>query len=434
MAGWLRVAFPLISIFLLAGCSEANRYEEPPPPEVTVVHPVRRPVTDYLEATGTAQPVASVDIRARVRGFLKEQHFREGSAVKKGQLLLVIDEEPFRLALDQTRLRLAEAEASLRRARQSKAREVGRAQLALDRSQLNLARILEARQRTLTGRGVGAREEMDQAEAARKKNEAQVEATRAQLDQMEADYETNILAAESVAGSARMAIRNAEIELGYCRMYAPIDGRISRINYHVGNLVGDGQSSLLATIVKVDPIYAYTTVSEADLIRYRSLVGEADLSSAGEAAMPMELGLAGERGYPHRGRADYQEPMADPGTGTVKLRGVFPNPDGAILPGFFVRVRIPAGLSRDALLVPERALGNDQSGPFLLFVGRDDVVEYRSVKAGRRIDEMRVVEGKIGTEDRVVVEGLLRARPRLKVNPIAARAEGKDLAAATSRP
>jgi membrane fusion protein (multidrug efflux system) len=434
IVGWLRVAFPLISIFLLAGCFEANRYVEPPPPEVTVVRPVRRPVTDYLETTGTAQPVLSVDIRARVRGFLKEQHFREGSVVKNGQLLLVIDEEPFRLALDQARLRLAEAEAAVRKARQSKAREVGRAQLTLDLSQLNLARVIEARQRTLTGRGVGAREELDQAEATRKKNEAQVEATRAQLNQMEADYETSILAAEAVAGSARMAVRNAEIELGYCRMYAPIDGRISRINYHVGNLVGDGQSSLLATIVKGDPIYAYTSVSEADLIRYRSLIGETGSSGPDEAAMPMELGLAGERGYPHRGRADYQEPAADPGTGTVKLRGIFPNSDGAILPGFFVRVRIPAGRPHDALLVPERALGNDQSGAFLLVVGRDDVVEYRPVKAGPRIDEMRVVEGNIGPEDRVVVEGLLRARPRLKVNPISLPPEVKDLAAAAPRP
>jgi membrane fusion protein (multidrug efflux system) len=434
MTGRLRAVLPLIPAILLGGCSGANRYVEPPPPEVTVVRPTLRPVTDYLEATGTAQPVQSVDIRARVRGFLKEQHFREGSAVKKGQLLLVIDEEPFRLALDQARLRLAEAEASLRKARQSKAREVGRAQLALDLSQLNLARIIEARQRSLTGRNVGAREELDQAEASRKKNEAQVEATRAQLDQMEADYETSNIAAQAVAGSARMAVRNAEIELGYCRMVAPADGRISRINYHVGNLVGDGQSSLLATIVTVDPIYAYTTVSEADLIRFRSLIGEAGRSGLGESAMPMELGLAGERGYPHRGRADYLEPAADPGTGTIKLRGIFPNPDGAILPGFFVRVRIPAGQPHDALLVPERALGNDQSGAFLLVVGRDDVVEYRPVKAGPRVDEMRVVEGSIGPEDRVVVEGLLRARPRLKVSPIPAPAEGKGLAAATPRP
>ena len=133
--------------------------------------------------------------------------------------------------------------------------------------------------------------------------------------------------------------------------------------------------------------------------------------------MPMELGLADERGYPHRGQADYQEPAADPGTGTVRVRGIFPNPDGAILPGFFVRVRIPAGQRDDALLVPERALGTDQAGQFLLVVGKDDLVEYRPVKAGPRIDELRVVEGKIGPDDRVVVEGLLRARPRLKVDP-----------------
>jgi membrane fusion protein (multidrug efflux system) len=433
-AKWFGLAIPLISILLLAGCSQANRYVEPPPPDVTVVRPVHRSVTDYLEATGTAQPVMSVDIRARVRGFLKEQHFREGSAVKKGQLLLVIDEEPFRLTLDQARLKLAEAEASLRKARQSKAREVAQAQLTLDMSQLNLARIVEARQRTLTERGVGTREELDQAEATRKKNAAQVEATRAQLNQMEADYETNILAAEAVVGSSRMAVRNAEIELGYCRMSAPIDGRISRINYHVGNLVGDGQASLLATIVKVDPIYAYTSVSEADLLRYRSLVGDPGRSGPGEPAMLMELGLADERGYPHRGHEDYQEPAADPGTGTVKLRGIFANPDGVILPGFFVRVRIPAGRPHDALLVPERALGTDQSGPFLLVVGRDNVVEYRPVNAGRRIDDMRVVDGKIGQDDRVVVEGLLRARPHQKVNPVFAPAESKGLAAATTRP
>jgi membrane fusion protein (multidrug efflux system) len=217
-------------------------------------------------------------------------------------------------------------------------------------------------------------------------------------------------------------------------MDSPMDGRITRVNIHEGNLVGDGTSSLLATIVKVDPIYAYTSVSEADLIRYRSLVGEAGRSGADGPEMPMELGLAGERGYPHRGRADYQEPAADPGTSTVRVRGIFPNPEGAILPGFFVRVRIPAGRDRDALLVPERALGTDQSGQYLLVVGDGDLVEYRPVKAGPRIDDLRVVEGKIEASDRVVVEGLLRARPRLKVTPIADPAEGKGLAAAATPP
>ena len=420
----------VLTMLLVAGCSEPNQYVEPPPPEVTVIRPIQRAVTNYLEVTGTAQPAMTVDIRARVRGFLKERHFKEGSLVKEGQLLMVIDEVPFRLALDQARMRLAEAEAALRKAKQSRAREVAKAQLNLDLSQLNLARTAEIRQRSLTARGAGTREEMDTAEANRKKNEAQVESTRAQLDQAEADYQTNIIAAEASVGSARMMIRTAEIELGYCRMYAPIDGRISRVNFHVGNLVGDGPASLLATIVKIDPIYAYTNVSESDLLRYRSLVGATGLSGANEAARPVELGLADERGYPHRGLADYQEPAADPGTGTIRVRGIFPNPDGAILPGFFVRVRIPAGQKDDALLVPERALGTDQAGQFLLVVGKDDLVEYRPVKAGARFDELRVVEGKIGPEDRVVVEGLLLARPRLKVTPIFETKDAKAVAVA----
>src|SRR5262245_32562419 len=204
------------------GCGETNRYIEPPAPEVTVAMPIRREVTNYLETTGTAQPVLSVDVRARVKGFLKERHFKEGSIVKQGDLLLVIDEEPFRVALDQARTRLAEAEAALRKARQSRAREVARAQLALDESQLQLARLTSNRQRNLIARGAGTREEMDQADAALKKNEAQVLSTKASLAQVEADYETNILAAEANAAAARTAIRNAEIELGYCRMYAPI--------------------------------------------------------------------------------------------------------------------------------------------------------------------------------------------------------------------
>ena len=192
-------------------------------------------VTNYFEATGTTQPVLSVDIRARVKGFLKERHFKEGSIVKKGQLLLVIDEEPFQVSLDQAKTRLAEAEASLQKAKQSRAREVARAQLALDESQLQLARLAEARQRNLATRNAGTQEELDQAEANRKKNEAQVEADRANLEQAEADYETNILSAEAERRHGpRTAVRNAEIELGYCRMYAPIDGRISRVNYPRG--------------------------------------------------------------------------------------------------------------------------------------------------------------------------------------------------------
>jgi membrane fusion protein (multidrug efflux system) len=414
---------------LAPGCGEPNAYVEPPPPEVTVAKPVRRDVTDYFEATGTTQPVMSVDIRARVRGFLKERHFKEGASVKKGQLLLVIDEESFRVALDRAKAQLAEAGATLKKAEESRAREVARAQLALDQSQLELARLGEARLRSLIARGAGTREEMDQVVATRKKNEAQVEADKAHLEQAEADYKTGILAADASVGTARQAVRNAEIELGYCRMVAPIDGKISRVNYHVGNLVGDGQASLLATIVSTDPIYALTTVSEYDLPRFRRGSGGPGSAADGPSA-PMEMALAGESGFPHRGRLDYQDPGLDPGTGTVQVRGVFPNPDGAIMPGLFVRIRVPSGERKGALLVPERALGTDQSGQYLLVVGKDDIVEYRPVRAGVLLDDLRVVEGKIGPEDRVVVEGLLRARPKLRVKPRIDEPEGQAVAAA----
>jgi RND family efflux transporter MFP subunit len=411
----VRTGPTVFGVLLIVGCSETNRYDPPPPPKVTVGHPVRREVTQYLEATGTAQPVESVDIRARVKGFLKERLYKEGAFVQRGQLLLVIDEEPFRLALDQAKLRLNEAETALRKARESQAREVARAQLALDLSQLSLAKTAQARQRSLTRRGAGTPEEMDQSDANCKKNEAQVEATRAKLVQAEADHETAILTAQANAGSARMMVRNAEIELGYCRMTAPIDGRISRVYYHVGNLVGDGQASLMATIVKTDPIFAYVSISEPDLLRYRKLIGR---SAANDSPVPMELGLADEQDYPHHGHVDYQDPAVDPGTGTIRMRGIFANRDGSILPGLFVRVRIPAGRTADSLLVPERALGSDQRGRFLLVVGSDDLVEYHQVEVGARVDNLRVVVGKISEQDRVVIDGLLQARAGVKVIPV----------------
>jgi membrane fusion protein (multidrug efflux system) len=289
--------------------------------------------------------------------------------------------------------------------------------VAVDESQLQLARIAELRQRSLIGRNASTREELDQAEATRKKVEAQLKATQASLEQADADYDTNILAAKANVGAARNAVRNAEIELGYCRMTAPMSGRITRVNIHEGNLVGDGTSSLLATIVKLDPIYAYTNLSEYDLLRLRGQSRSPGEPDAPEHPLPMELGLAIEVGYPHRGQVDYQDPGLDPGTGTIRLRGKFANPRGEILPGMFVRIRIPCGQHENALLVPERALGTDQSGQFLLIVGAGDIVERRTVKAGRRMGEMRVVEGKIGKEERVVVDGLLQARPKRKVAP-----------------
>ena len=174
---------------------------------------------------------------------------------------------------------------------------------------------------------------------------------------------------------------------------------------------------MLATIVKTDPIYAYMSVSEADLLQFRKMVREGRRADYRTETMPLELGLANEQGFPHQGQVDYTDPGIDPGTGTIRARGIFPNPDGAIVPGLFVRLRVPFETKGDALLVPERALGADQAGRYLLVVGKDNVVERRAVEVGTGVGDLRVVEGKIGPDDLVVVEGLQRARPGLKVNP-----------------
>jgi len=425
---WGLPALAAALLGLAGGCGDANTYVEPPPPEVTVAAPVQRDVTTYFEATGTTQPVMSVEIRARVRGFLKERLFEEGALVKKGELLLIIDEEPFQVTLEQAKAKLDEAEAALRKAKESRAPQMAKALLELDKAELRLARLNEERSRSLIGRGAGTREEMDQTEAARKKAEAQVEADIAALEQAEADYETGILAATAAVATARQAVRNAEIELGYCRMHAPIDGRISRANYQVGNLVGDGQATLLTTIVTTAPVYVYSTINEYDLLRFRRETG------GGRLDAPMEMALAGEEGFPHKGTIDYQDPMLDTDTGTVQIRGVFPNEEGAILPGLFVRVRIPSGEREGAILVPERALGMDQAGRYLLVVDKDDVVQYRPVQTHELIDGLRVVEGDVGVDDRIVVDGLLRARPNLKVKPIAADAPETQPAIAAASP
>ena len=259
-------------IILVGGCEQSNQYVEPPPPEVTIMNPIRRAVTSYMEYTGTTGAVQRVDLRARVRGFLKKKLFKEGNDVKAGQLLLLIDEEPFQVRLEQVRARQEEAGAALKRAEESKAVEVAQAQLELDLTQLALSRLDEGRSRALIDRRAGTREELEKSEASRRKSEAQIKADRANLEQAKADYATGILVARAMLDAVKSEVRNAEIDLGYCRVTAPIDGRTSRSELDVGNYVGDGQATVLATIVKTDPIRAYINVSEDDLPRIQRML------------------------------------------------------------------------------------------------------------------------------------------------------------------
>lgn len=419
----------ITALLALAGCNGENKYQAPPPPEVTVAKPVRRAVTSYLEYTGNARAVQTVDLRARVKGFLRALNFVPDKTVKAGELMMVIEEEPFRATHEQAAAKLAEAESVLRKAEQSKAREVARAQLALNEAAAILAKLEEARQRNLARRDAASKEDYDRADANRKKADAQVEADRASLDQSQADYETNILSAKAAVIQAKSDLTNAQINLDYCRIVAPIDGRISRNLVDRGNLVGDGTATLLATIVQDNPIYVYMTVPESDLLRFRQQVRDGKRVDYLSTPVRLDLALSDEKGFPHEGKLDYADPYVDPATGTITVRGIFSNPDHVIVPGLFARVRVALDSKPDALLVPDRALGADQQGRFLLVVGKDDKVEQRQVTIGSlEPDGMRVVEGKIGPEDRVVVNGLQRARPGQPVKPVEQKAEAVGVA------
>ncbi|MGE3821671.1 MAG: efflux RND transporter periplasmic adaptor subunit [Isosphaeraceae bacterium] len=418
----------LVLVLCLVGCSPRNAYVPPPtPPEVTVSHPVQRDVETFAEYTGTTKPIATVDLRARVKGFLKEIRFEEASEVKAGDVLIVIDEAPFQIKVDAARARLLEAEAALRKAEVSKAREIAAAQLALNQAMLMLAQVEERRNRNLLARNAASREDVDRAEAARKRSEAQVESDTAALEQAKADFDVNVSAAKANLEDARAALKDAEINLGYCRVSSPIDGRITRRFVDAGNLVGDSDATVLATVVQANPIYAYMNVSEVDVLRFRERVRKGERVDFRQETIPIDLAMPTETGFPHRGRVDYADPGANPGTGTVQVRGEFKNPNQAIFPGVFVRLRVPDDKVPNALLVPERALGADQAGRFVLVVAAEDKVEQRPVEVGPVTEDgLRMIKTGLTIEDRVVVNGLQRARPGAKVRPVLAEVAGKS--------
>ncbi len=377
---------------LVLSCSGPNEYVEPPPPTVTVAPPVQKTVTDYLEFSGTSESIATVEIRARVRGYLQERLFDEGTIVSEGDLLFVIDPREYEAAV-------ARAEASL---------QVARTTLGLFRARLA------------------------------RKQEAQKKRAVSELEVIEARAERDAGIARVAAAEA--ALKKAKLDLSYTQIRSPITGRAGRRLVDVGNLVGAGENTLLTTIVQFDPMYVYFDVSERDLLRIMEDTPEArtvENRDERESRIALELGLANEEGFPHRGTVDYSDQGVDSSTGTLLVRGVFPNPEPMfMLPGFFARVRFPYQERENALLVTERALGRDQSGSFLLVVDDDDVVQYRSVALGARVEGMRVVESGLEPDDRVIVNGVLFARPGARVNPVLEGSEpqAEPMETATAEP
>lgn len=395
------------------GCGQPNSYQAPPPPQVDVTNPIQRAVTSYVEQTGTAQASERVELRARISGFLTERNFEDGDYVKAGQVLFVIDEEPFQVRLQYANARLNEAAANLKKAEQSKAREIAQAQLSLRQSEYELARINHERNIGLLNQNALSRQEYDRTEASLKTTEAQVIASKAELEQAAINYETNILSAQAALELAKSDVNTAKIDLGYCRITAPINGRIDRRAVDIGNYISSDQTLVLASIVQVDPIYAYAAISESDLVK----IQKQHHKDQGKSGIPILMGIGDERTFPYRGTIDYISPSVQSGTGTVQLRGVFSNA-GDVMPGMFIRVRIPSEEQPNAILVPERALGYDQAGTYVYIVNKDDEIERRIVVAKDSIDSMKVVEGNLSPEDRVIADGLLKVRPKMKVSPV----------------
>lgn len=366
------IAVAVLAI-LLAGCGDSNTYLEPPPPQVTVATPVIQEVTDYLEFTGTTAAIDHAEARARVAGVLESMHFTPGTYVEQGDLLFVIDPRQY-----EAELQAAEAE------------------LAGARADETLALTELARARQLYKKSAGP--------------ESDIVKWQGQLGTARA----SILLAEA-------KIQSAELNVEYTQVAAPISGRVGREQVDLGNLVGNGEATLLTEITRFNPMYVYFNLNERDLLRvlkmYKEKIQQDSIDTTSvyiqEAQLPVYMGLANEEGYPHEGIFEFAESAVDTETGTMELRGIFANDNQppALLPGLFARIRVPVDTRPDMLLVTERAVAQDQGGTYLLVVNSENKVERRSITTGQRIDGLIVVEDGLRTDDQVVVEGVQRARP-----------------------
>ena len=359
-------------VFLLAACQQQQAAPPPPPPpKVTVNQPIIRDVVESDEYTGRLEAVESVDIRARVNGYLQSVHFTDGAIVTKGALLFVIDPRPYQAELNRAKAQLEQAIARF------------------ERTQKDFARA----QQLVKSRAM-SQEEVDTRSA----------------DQREA---------QEAVQAARAAVEAARLNVEFTQVKAPISGRISRHLVTEGNLINGGtaESTLLTRIVSLDPLYGYFDVDERAFLKYTRLWRNGTRPGSREVNIPVDLGLADETGYPHQGHLDFIDNRLDPNTGTMTGRAVIPNPDLTLTPGLFARIRLAGSSQYEALLLPDEAIGSDQTQRFAFVVNDQHTVEYRKVALGPMIDGLRVVRGGLKPEEWVIVNGVQRVRTGATVDP-----------------
>jgi RND family efflux transporter MFP subunit len=345
----------LAAPMLFIGCH--RQIPAPDAPAVTVSHPAQEPVTDYIDLTGTVSASKTVDLVARVSGYLKSVNFKDGASVEEGQLLFVIEPEPY-----EQQLKLAEAQ------------------------------LLQAQS------------EYDRQTALMKENAtsaANVEKWLSQRDQAAAQVEL------------------AKINLGYTRITAPLSGRMSANQFDPGNLVGPGGKTKLATITQLIPINVDFNLNERDALQIRAAMRQLGMEpKGGVGKAPVWVGLQNETGYPHKGTLDFVDSNVSTSSGTVQMRAVVKNEDRALFPGLFARVRIPLGDPKPMLVVPNRAIGNDQEGDYVLVADAGDIVARRAVVKGTLLEDRCAIRSGLSSTDRVIVNGIMRAKPGAKVTPV----------------
>lgn len=364
--------FIVMSLALpLAGCDGNKKAAAPTrePPVVSVAKPILMDYQPHAEFTGRTAAVEEVEVRPRVAGFLESVNFQAGSDVTAGETLFEIDARPFQADVDRA------------------IAEVARTESAFKQAEIELARMKD-----LYEKESATQIEFERHAAAREMANAELSA-------------------------AKAALQRAKLDLEWTKVTAPISGRVSRNFVDAGNLVlgGQGSGTVLTRIVTIDPIHVYFDIDERTVLECQARIREGKMEAPREGIAPIRLGLANEEGFPHEGGIDFVDNKVDISTGTLRVRGKFENADRVLAPGFFARIRLFMGAPYKALSVSERALGFDQGQRYLLIVNARDEVEYRAVKVGGLDGEMRVIDDGIGPEDWVIVNGLQRVRPGIKV-------------------
>ena len=342
------------------------------PPAVTVSTPLQKEITEWDEFTGQFAAVDYIEVRARVSGYLTEIHFQDGQLVKQGDLLFVIDPRPY--------------EATL---------AVARAQLGQSTAQMDLAQ-----------------RQLERSAELRKKDFEPASS----YDQRVSELKVAAAAVES----AKATIRSGELNVEFTRITAAVTGRISNHLVSIGNLVSGGDSgntTLLTTIVSLNPIYFNLDMSEADFLAYQRASEKGLMKSTRDAAVPVALHLNDEKGWPHQGQLNFVDNRVDRSSGTIRVRAVFPNPDFFLTPGQFGRIRIPGSEPYQAILVPDAAVVTDQSRKIVMTVRDDGTIEPKVVRTGPTYDNLRIIRSGLAATDRIVIDGLVRARPGAKVTP-----------------